>query len=192
MFCFSEELHQYTLGKEIIPSVTQIINSAGLHPFDFIHPDKLRELADRGRIVHKITELYDSGLLDESTVDPKLTGFLDAWKKFRAEFKFEVTASEKMMLYEQLKYAGTCDRTIYRDGKTMILDIKTGQYHPSYEAQIAAYTKMAGLDADIGYCVTILEDGNYKLTKCDVTRGWTLFLSCLNICKFKKKHNIGV
>ena len=76
---FDEAIHRYTVNGVIVPSVTQIITSVGLYEFDFVSSETLAIAAERGRIVHTYIEWYEKGILDESSIDPELQGYFDAY-----------------------------------------------------------------------------------------------------------------
>jgi hypothetical protein len=62
---------------------------------------------------------------------------------FIKTYKPEIDAMEFHMISEELGYAGTLDRIIRLNGKTMLLDIKTSNsIYPMYWLQLAAYHEL--------------------------------------------------
>lgn len=194
MLVFNEENHTYTLDGELIPSATTVIGKCGLNDFSHIHPVKLAQLAERGTMVHKITEMYDDGILDESTVDPELSGYLDAWKSLKKDFKFEIVHNEQKMYNRNYMYAGTVDRIIMVDGCLRPLDIKTGDYKLTHDLQLAGYSYLdsdgINMSKDHGYVACIKGDGKWKIHKTDIAPGWRDFMSVLNVYKLKIKLGV--
>lgn len=176
--------HRYVddiTGREY-PSVTQTIRDAGL--MGYLSSDEW--YLDRGTAVHEATALFDEGVLDESELDPRLIGYVDAWKKFRTDSAFKPTEIEKIVLSERYGYAGTIDR----DG----IDIKTGAPCPWHELQAAAYwyalcPKLLGC----WMCVYLHDDGTYlvKTIKAKELHNLiAIFASALAINNWKKEHKI--
>jgi hypothetical protein len=106
---FDEEHHIFTVNGKVIPSVTTILKKAGMTPdYSFVDP----WYAQRGTYVHKATELWEKGTLDEDTIDPLISGYVDAYKACRRDFPVTVTGQEIRLWHPQLKYAGIIDMTI--------------------------------------------------------------------------------
>ncbi len=190
---FNPEKHRYTLGGIVLPSVTQIIQEAGLVDLSHIPADVLRRASDFGTAVHKATELYDKNDLDEETLDPSLKGPLQAWIKFVIDLKFKIEEIEPLMYSRKYMFAGTPDRigTILRD--KALLDFKTGPTLPrSIALQTAGYTCMyneARGNADRikrRLAVQLLENGSYKIQEYKDKTDERVFLSCLNVVNWKR------
>lgn len=122
-FEFNEELHEYRLNGVILPSVTTILKVLG--DYAGVPADVLAAAAERGRAVHKITELHDLGMLDYSELGDDLYPYLDAYASFLAVKKPEIVSVEKRTYHPLLKYAGTLDREYVLDGKLTLVDIKS-------------------------------------------------------------------
>ena len=72
---FDEDKHLFTVNGEIIPSVTQILKREGFCPgLDFIDPWYLK----RGSYVHKATELFDKGTLNEDSLSHEIMPYLES------------------------------------------------------------------------------------------------------------------
>ena len=125
---FDEEKHEYRRGDQVLPSVTQILRDMGMVDDRYFTP----EHAARGIAVHKATELYDKGTLDEESLDPRLEGYLGAWIAFRKETGFFPTHIEYRG-FSKFGYAGTLDRIGVTDaGATVLLDIKSSMFVPDW------------------------------------------------------------
>jgi hypothetical protein len=141
-----------------VPSVTTILEA---YPKDASYfkwlkdvgsdADTIRDEAGRrGSIVHELTERYDEGheisIMSENGF-PKFK--MSEWSMFERYVEFcnqhnpIIDMMEAHMVSEKLGYAGTLDRVINLNGKTMLIDIKTSNsIYPSYWLQLAAYNEL--------------------------------------------------
>ena len=72
-FTFDPERHLYVVEGRPVPSVTQVLHSAGLAAdYSMVPPDVLERKRIVGQYVHKATQYLDEGCLDLETVDPEL------------------------------------------------------------------------------------------------------------------------
>lgn len=136
---FEESNHRYTVNGKIIPSVTQIISAVGLYEFDYVSKQTLAVAAERGRFVHSIIEYYEKGTLDESSIDPDLRGYFDAYLAAKSSGQLPAnrpTAIEERGYSEKYMYAGTIDQMY---GERWIHDHKTGPKSPVHGLQLSAY-----------------------------------------------------
>ena len=138
-FTFDPESHTYTLDGSVLPSVTQIIRAAGFMPNLPFYNEWAR---DRGSIVHTTLEWYDQDALDESTVEDRIVGYLEAYKRFREAKVVYHNQIEQPMYHDIYRYAGTPDRVCHIDARPAVLDIKTGKPEPWHGIQTAAYAAM--------------------------------------------------
>jgi len=194
---FSEELHEYKDDKgNIIPSVTQIIKDSGVMDFSGVSADVLDDASERGEIVHLITELYDRLELDDSTVDPQLSGFLQAYIKFRFDFKIVQFKAIESMIFHSAGYAGTLDRmAVDVDDKIYLYDIKTGIKHPAHDLQVAAYAYSQSYckPDEIGIMGTLYlsDDGTYRFVKTENKLfSFQVFTSILLLYKWKQANKL--
>ncbi len=130
MLTLSED-HKYSKNGVLLDGVTSIIAMEGGSPgLEWIDPWYL----ERGSMVHIATALYDLGTLDEETIDDRIRGYLDSWKRYRETQKFNYAPQHiEVMLADILYgYAGTLDRL-------PLLDIKCGVYKKADLAQLGAY-----------------------------------------------------
>lgn len=108
------------------------------------------EAGESGSVVHKLTELYDSGqpvsILD---MDGSIRYKAKEWSMFERyvewcnRFNPDMVMNEFQIVSEDLGVGGTIDRKLVLDGSNMLLDIKTSNMiHDSYWMQLAAYKRM--------------------------------------------------
>lgn len=119
-----DENHIYRLDGRITDGLTATISEAGL----------IREgdpwYMDRGTAVHRATELWDKGTLDEATVDPQIVGYVESWKRFRADLAYTPTHIEHRTYHPHLLVGMTIDRL-------PLLDIKSGSWDKWHSLQLA-------------------------------------------------------
>ena len=186
---FDELKHQYTLGGVIVPSVTQIIKSAGLYDFSMIPADVLEWKRNLGTQVHAATELDDMDNLGD--YDPQISGYIEAWRKFKIDTGFRPVHIEQRVFHKIHKYAGTLDRIGVFGERNALVDIKTGQADlMTVGPQTAAYAQAWGFKGK-RYAVHLM-DGGYKVIECKNKLDFQIFLDCLNLYNWRmSKHERG-
>lgn len=189
---FDPAQHRYTLGGEHLPSVTQVLDDV-LDLYRGVDRAILEAAQVRGTHVHLACELDDRGVLDESALAEEYRPYLKAWRRFRFDSGFEIQAIEERVYHAALGYAGTLDRRGLYRGRTTILDIKSNAAPASVGAQTAAYDRarasMTGSHKPaLRLCVELRADGMFRMHRLTDSGDWPLFLSCLNVHKWKKHH----
>lgn len=181
---FDHDKHEYRdEAGAIIPSVTQIIKSAGLIDDRWANAEAM----ERGLIVHSACALYDDGELDESTVDDCAFPYLQAWKSFVAEVSPQTIFIEQRVSHGTYRYAGTLDRTCKIGSKRYLIDIKTGHMPAWASLQTAAYANcLEHYHYRAG--VELRADGTYRFTEFRDTEDFQVFLSALNIYTWRINH----
>lgn len=182
---FEESEHIYHYGGVRVPSVTQVLD--GMVDYDRVPIAKLRHAAERGTAVHLATEFDDEGDLDESTVDPEVLPYVDAWRCFRAESGFQPMRSEVRVYSARHRFAGTFDCLGVLFGKWAIVEKKTTfQLAPATAIQVSAYMRAYNEDKPEGeraracWSVWLRRNGTYRLTEYDPLEHWAAFLARLN------------
>jgi len=189
---FDAATHAYTLDGVRIPSVTQLLEAAGLVEL-FGDAEQLAYARDRGTAVHVATELDDLGTLDESTVADEVWPYLRAWRKFRAEARFEPDRVEMQLAHPRLRYAGTIDRIGSMRRKRGLLDIKSGVPRPVTGVQLAGYGELAH---EHGICrsnserwaVHLSGDESYQLVRYANPRDRNAFMACLALYNWRSQQ----
>jgi len=186
---FDPHGHVYTLRNEDgtewrrLPSVTEILQVVGLIDFGAINLDVLERAAKFGTAVHQACALDDLGDLDEQSLDPNLKPYLDAWRSFRGDMKFD--AIEQPLWHPVYGFAGTPDRI----KENTIWDIKTGTtVYPSSAIQLAGYSILADIPTAKRIVVQLLPTGKYQVHEFRGRSDRGTFLSCLNIYQWKESH----
>ncbi|MES1993168.1 MAG: hypothetical protein V4457_06080 [Pseudomonadota bacterium] len=191
---FEASSHTYTLGGQVLPSVTQVLDEA-LREYVDVPVHYLEAAAEFGDHVHRACDLFDRGILDRGILDPRLAPYVDAWTKFRTDSGVVVLASEKRVHHPALGYAGTLDvlGLMPRKKVPAVIDRKSSALVPrSVGAQTAAYReahRVHGHQVDsVRYCVHLKGDGTYRLQRLTDPSDFSLFTSCLNVWRFRNVH----
>ena len=178
---FDPLLHEYRDDETIIPSVTQVLKSAGLIDDRFF----TAEAREKGSAVHKLAQRYANGErrddLGRELAILEYVNALAAW--FRARKPYAI-ATEQMIEgdLDGHRYAGTFDLLAEVDGKRWLIDYKTGaglKWHP---AQIAAYA--LAVNPDRCMMLHLRADGTYKEA---FIQGWALLDGLEDFRKSLKK-----
>lgn len=184
MLNFNSDTHVYTLDGQVLPSVTTILKSEG-----FIDTTFYNEWArNKGSMVHLACHLDDTGELDESTVDPIITPYLEAYGSFKSDSGFVVSSSETPLASPVYRFAGTPDKMgSFKDVTCAILDIKTGTVEPWAAIQLAAYEILVGSPYK-RFALQLMDSGKYKLHPFTERSDRNIFLSALSIYQWKKNN----
>lgn len=184
---FNAESHTYTLDGRALPSVTQVLDP--LNELDGVPRDVLAAATEFGTHVHLACDLHDAGRLDRAALDPALEPYLCAWERFLAEADACVIESE-LRVHHPLGFAGTVDKIIMWRGKHHVLDIKSGTTVPrTWRPQTAAYREAVLQQrlacSTVRYCVHLRGDGTYVLHKSNDPADWSVFVSALNLYRWR-------
>lgn len=194
MIDFDETTHEYRLDDIVFPSVTQIIQGAGLVDFSKVPDDVLRLAQERGTAVHTACELYDSDKLDYTSIDAVVWPYLEAWIKFNRQARFVVKLSETIV-HSQHGYAGRLDRVGTMNKTLAIIDIKTSKIiSQATGVQTAAYLHAChemGLTNAIKkyrrFAIHLYDDGKYEIEPYDNPQDWPVFLAALQIYHYHRR-----
>jgi hypothetical protein len=175
MVHFDEESHTYSDENGPARSVTQILKEVGIGgAYDGIPAHVLENKARLGTNVHKLTHYWDENDLDETQVDPKCKGYLDAWIAFRNDTGFMPRLIEQLYIVKvdaglhQMRYGMTLDREGDLDGEPTIIDLKcsVNEQRLSWAVQVAGYElgqrSMDGVKRKKAI-VQLKPNGKYKL-----------------------------
>jgi hypothetical protein len=200
-FHFDEATHTYTLDGKVLPSVTQILKQLTESVYRFVPQDVLDAAADLGRCVHKACELWNLGTLDEESLHPDIVPYLEGWKKFAAEAQFRPILVEAPLFHSALNYAGMIDAFGEQAGVPSLIDIKTTSVITAATVgpQTAAYADLiarAPAMEEFGKkklrrsAVHLIGDGTYRQHFFSEDAERSVFLSCLSLHNWRKRHNI--
>lgn len=188
---FNESDHSYWVDGIRWPSVTQVLEPLQL--LDGIPQAALDAGARFGSHVHQACHLYDLGRLDEDDLDEPLRPYLEAWKAFLRDSGAFVCNSEQRVIHRKFRYAGTLDKTILLKEKRHVLDIKSGAQVPATVGPQTAAYREALLETELvcsstRYCLHLRGDETYRLHTLNDPGDFHLFVSALNIHRWREKH----
>ncbi len=162
---FNETEHRYIVNGKSLPSVTKILMATGIVWF----PENAKRdyYLMRGTYVHEAIRLINTGSLDESTIDDEIKGYVDAYRAFCREVRFEPEMVEYRSAHLAAGYAGTLDCVGKIGGVRAMVDFKSGAVNEkAVRLQTAAYALMDGVPAvSARYGLELKKDGTYKLSK---------------------------
>jgi hypothetical protein len=113
--------------------------------------DEIRDEAGRkGSAVHQLCEDYDAGLpcsILNEFAEPQYKqiewAMFERYVEFRTRFPYKLLANEVHYISPVFGFAGTLDRVFEKDGKRILVDIKTSNaLHNHYWLQQAAYKEL--------------------------------------------------
>lgn len=185
---FDAEKHEYRIDGQRVPSVTQVLQGAGLIDTRWFND----EARMRGTYVAQATEFYDEGTLDYDALDDELKPYVMAWENFVVDNGVEVLAIEMPVCNETLRYAGTLDRVVrmlaYQHAK-WVLDIKTGSSAPWHCLQTAGYAGcLRGHHRRAS--IVLKDDATYKFEEHTSLSDRGVFLSVLNLYHWKAEKGL--
>jgi hypothetical protein len=196
---FDDESHTYRIDGKVVPSVTQILRPLEADALARIPAEVLEWKRGLGQAVHLACQLDDEGALEESTVAMAATGYLSAWRKFRADTGFEVVLNECPMGSRKFRFAGTVDRYgILKRGPVTgaaVIDIKTRAELPdAIGPQLVGYTRLIGenvRDAAVEphrIAVQLKADGTYATRVYTDPEDIACFQACLSLHHWMSKR----
>lgn len=167
LLTFQEEGHQYTHNNNPIPSVTQIISEMGLLG-DYV-PDPW--YLERGKLVHLCCEYLDKNCLDWDSVDNEIKPRVEAYQKFKQDYKFEPRMIEQPVHSHGLNVACTPDREGDIKGIASVIEIKNGGRQKWHRLQLSIQdicihdelNECGSFKYRYRYSLELKADGTYKL-----------------------------
>lgn len=193
---FDEPTHTYKIDGKVVPSVTQCLQL--LDPYASVDRAVLEAAAAFGQSGHTAMALLVRGRLSWKSLDRALVPYIEAgaeWLK-HAQADMLITSNERIVAHELLGYAGTLDLTAVDDRSNYIIEFKfTSALSLTVGPQTAAYEHAIRASSENGIrhwrrlCVTI-SAGKYSVDEMTNPGDWPMFVSCLNITKWKWKHGI--
>ncbi len=185
---FDAEKHEYRIDGQRVPSVTQVLQGAGLIDTRWFN----EEARTRGTYVAQATQFYDEGTLDYDALDDELKSYIMAWEKFLVENDVQVVNVEMMVANLARRYAGTLDRLIILREQRWLLDIKTGSKAAWHALQTAGYSMC--IVGPIGWhhraSILLQDDGSYMFHKHGEPSDRDVFLSALNLYHWKSEKGL--
>lgn len=207
---FDPEAHAYYLGAEQIPGVTAVLQQ--VTDYRFVPDEVLDRKKAIGSALHACIELDHIGELDESTIDPAVAGYFDAWRKFTWDQRaFVLAAAESPMCSRLYRYGTTPDiwGSMHPDGGSavpFVLELKsTATIMPAVALQTAAQLQAIAetVTGDAGtrarwlregrrFALQLKPTGTYSLREFRDPADWPTFAALLAVYRWKRAHNITI
>jgi len=200
---FDEATHAYSMNGYVVPSVTRIIDHAGLTSYEMVRKEILERKSTIGVLVHLATKFYDRGTLDWDSLDNYTRGRTEAWAQFRRETGFEPRIIEEPFIasINGMTYGMTVDREGLMAGRPSIIEIKTTtNIAPWFGIQTAGYA-LGVPDPSTGsgakatprtlfarrrrMVVQLFEDGHYMKRDFNDPQDAEIFISSLHVTSWK-------
>lgn len=184
---FDAATHTYKLGGKSVPGVSAVLEP--LQKLDDIPPDILAAAAEFGTQVHQAVHLFNVDDLVMDSLAPRVARYLDGYCKFLADSRMQILLTEKRVGSPKYGYCGTLDLWGELQKRRALLDVKaTAAYPRIVEPQSAAYAQAlqetTGDTTQRRYCLHLREN-DYKLTECKNPQDFNVFLSCLNVHRWR-------
>jgi hypothetical protein len=195
---FNEAEHRYMLDGVELPSVSRIMAPITELAFAKIPRATLERKIAIGHAVHLASTFIDADALDEDSVDPAISGYLDGYRLFLQEKRPTYRLSETRLAHPLYRYAGTPDRLATIDGLTGPLDLKsTVELYPHVGIQLAGYELLLesnGFLADVRegqfarFALQLTPDGKYRLRAYESTFDAPAFMGLLAVHRWSSQH----
>lgn len=199
---FDEELHIYRIDGQRVPSVSDILENVSREFYEGAPPRNMQDAADRGTNTHLAIQLLNEGRLDESTVDPRIAPYVDAYRAFKAEKGFRPDYAEQPLYHWRMRFAGTPDMIgvigYGRRGRPVrcIIDIKTSyQVLPVAALQLQGYEMLWNYNQDSPrnytterYSLHLRKDGGYSLDRHEDPSDASVFIGLIHRYHWMQSH----
>lgn len=190
---FDETRHLYSIGREVLTSVTTIMKPLSDAYYGGIDKERLTAAAQRGKIVHGSIENYLLFGVDDIPLEYE--GYYSAFKSWMDEEKPEIISTEGRIYHKTFRYAGTSDLSCVIRGQNVCVDFKTSAEIVEMLArvQLEAYNRAFishGIKHDTKAIVHLRRDGKYKIKTLPGgdSEAWEVFSSLLITNNYLKKY----
>jgi hypothetical protein len=208
-YTFDESTHSYARGGRTVPSVTRVLDHAGLVSYDMVRKEVLERKSLIGRRVHEATQYYDQGDLDwtgfnpDNPYDVEIKGRTEAWANFCKDIGFvpRVIEERYTATIQGMTYGLTVDREGLIRDRECIIDIKNAAtIEPWVAIQTAGYA--LGVPDPLGrggtnrllfirrrrMAVQLFPDGSYKKYEFEDRGDAEVFIAALYLAQWKLSH----
>lgn len=144
VLAFEPADHSYWVDGVLRPSVTQLLEDAGLTPdYSLVPAATLQHARERGIHIDACCDLVDADDLDWRSVHPEAVPYVEAWMAFREYEGFTPLASQVMLYHPTYGYAGTTDVVgVLPGARPAIVERKaTAKMAATYALQTAGYAQ---------------------------------------------------
>lgn len=159
---YNEELHQYFVGGEAKPSVTEIANPISFERLNALQYYMVDRAKERGRRCHEIFEQYLLlGEINAEEIESEYFPYVQQFVLWAKTYRPKVLFTEKRLYGEE--FCGTADLICIIDGKLIIVDYKVTSAidKKSLSVQLEGYYRLCkklGIEIDECYFLHIKKD----------------------------------
>ncbi|SRR6266403_791918 len=208
-FAFDEAEHIYTLKNGVeVPGCTRVIDTGGWDTYANVRADILERKSAIGKEVHRATVLYDRGVLDWDSLDPRVAPYVAGWKYFRDVTGFVPIISEYLAVCEvngrkfglKIDCQGlTGKRAGIKSGIDTIVEKKTtvakARRHELQTAGYAIGLPKRGVKSALArflsrrrIIVYLKPKGRPDIHECDRREDYEIFMALLTVTEFKLRE----
>lgn len=195
-FDFSK--HEYRVNGVRLPNVTALLQEFGLIDFSNVRADRLEYKRVLGMALDLACDYLERQCLDESTLDKRLMGYLNSYKKFReiVDFEPDLEKSMKPMYSKKWRFAGTNDLVGILNGEWVVIERKaTWVLYPSNAIQLMAYKILIeenypDIKVKGRYALQLKDTACYEFEEYKDADDRTTFLSCVQLWHWKNKNGL--
>jgi len=187
-FTFDAATHAYAIGSRIIPSVTQVLEEAGLCDLSGIPEAVLERKRLIGSEVHQACQFIDEGA--DVEVDEAVQPYVYAYEAFLTDTGFKPTLIEHQMVanVRGMHYGMTLDRVGTIGQQEWLLDLKTSyDRQDHWPIQTAAYSVGIAHEGKRGV-LWLRKSGKYELIEHTDADDAELFLAALRVVLWRRSH----
>ncbi len=195
MLTFEPIAHEYRWAGKVVPGVTSLLST--VVNWESVPTELMQAGRERGSAVHALCQALDEGVLEDWQVPLTLEPYMRAYRGFLAAYAPKWEGIEEQVYHPTYFYAGTLDRHGWLKSTRCVLDIKTGDSHPSYALQLSAYVEALGVGPRAHakperFVLRLGADGKFRLheIKTKHNADFAVFLSLLNVARWKQKHGV--
>lgn len=193
MVTLDQETHTYrTADGVVVPGVTSILKP--LVTLSGIPRDVLERKRDLGQRVHAACHYFSEGDLDESSVEPDVAPYLDAFRRFVAESGIRIVANELIVHDPVANYAGQLDLIGDIGRMRWLIDLKSCAQLPfAVGPQTAAYARAHSVGRqrppiDCRGALRLQPDRRFRLVPLRDPDDWAVFTACQTLYRYHSKH----
>jgi len=194
------DVSKYVLNGAPLPSVTEVLDLAGLVDLTSIPFDVLEFARQRGSAVHDWIELLTlTPDAIRGTEPPEfIAPYIAAWEKWRVESGFEIERAEECVVHSIYRYAGTYDVLGRINGCRALADYKaryglTPEIAPQTAAYVDALRDMGQLDTGEPvkrFALLLRNDGSYRFKEYASRNDINTFRACVAVAHWKLSNRI--
>lgn len=178
----------YRVDGERVPSVTEVLEIAGVCSLPDVPSSLLEHKRRIGSEVHQWLEMIDRGMIESTDCDDGVVPYVAAYEKFLKEAGWQIIACEQAVVNETYRYAGTLDRVLGASkGRRALVDIKTGEAAPWVGLQTAGY-ELCLKEPHYRYALHLRADRTYRLIQYSDPADKHDFLACVRVAHYRLRH----